>query len=106
MSYGLEVLNAAGATRLSVTDRLTRLVYASIVGPTSSGAASVPGINVDNAVVTAVITDGGFGQHTLMPHLAWITDDTVNWAAVPTVDTSGCIYGYRGSSLILVFRYK
>jgi hypothetical protein len=106
MSYGLEVFNAAGASRLKVTDRLTRLVYSNIVAATNTGSSAIPGITESNAVATAIPVDVAAGQFYVMPHLVWITPNTVNWEAVPNADTAACLNVHRSSSLILVFRYK
>lgn len=101
MAYGLEILNAAGITRLSVTDRLTRLMYSAEVAYTSSGSASVPGITSANAVVTALAV-GASGP--AIPHECWVTDDTVHWTAQPTPGPGAT--DFRCTTLLLVFRYK
>lgn len=105
MSYGLEIFNSSGQSRLQVTDRITRLVYSAVVGATSSGSATVTGITTTNSVPTAIPIDVAAGQLYVMPHLVWITDNTINWGAVPNADTAGCVNTHRGSSLILVFQY-
>lgn len=106
MSYGLEVFNASGQSRLQITDRITRLVYSNIVGATNSGSASVPGITTSNAVVTCIPIDVAAGQLYVMPHLVWITNNTVNWDAVPNADPGPCSNIHRSDSLIMVFMYK
>jgi hypothetical protein len=106
MSYGLEVYNSSGQLRLQITDRLTRLVYSNVVGATSTGTATVTGITDTNSVATAIPIDVASGQLYVMPHLVWITNNTVNWQAVPNADTAGCLNTHRSSSLILVFTYQ
>ena len=102
MAHGLQVFNSAGALRLDVSDRLTRLVHSQVVGATSSGTASVPGITTANAVAIAMCIDAAVRYKC--PHEVWITADTVHWAAMPT--PVGSSDDVRQSSLILVFRHK
>jgi len=101
MAHGLEVYNAAGALRLAVTDKITRLVYSAEVAATSSGAFNVSGITTTNAVVISQAINAPAAYS--MPHEAWITSGQVHWAALPGPAPGS--NDVRSASLIQVFRH-
>ena len=101
MPHGLQIFNGSGQARVSVTDRLTRLAHSSVVGPTSSGSATVAGINASNAVAISQVVDASASY--ICPHEVWITANTLNWAAIPAPGASSS--DTRGTSLLQVFRY-
>lgn len=101
MAHGLEIYASDGSTRVSVSDRLTRLVYSGAVSATSSGSATVAGVTTANTVVFAVCTDAPVFYKC--PHETWVSDNTIHWAALPTPQSGN---DFRQSSLILAFRYK
>jgi hypothetical protein len=101
MAQGLQVFTPAGAMRLDVSDRLTRLVYSAEVEATSSGSDTVTGITTANATVTALALDASAAYQC--PHEVWISDDTVHWAAMPAPGSGNDV---RVASQILVFRHR
>lgn len=104
-TYGLECWNSAGEKILSVTDRITRVVWSKVVSRTSSGNEDVafpPGINTTNRLfgyAYSTTTSGGYLPHNIYvrPNFSDTTKFNVEWSKL--------IFGginYTSESMIVV----
>lgn len=100
MAHGLEVYTAAGATRLAVTDRITRLLLRRSLGASESSSQSVPGFDSARGVAFAVpkITGGMNPLDPRMGHIVSTSGATVTW-------TASAIASARVASELFVFMY-
>lgn len=91
MAHGLEVYDALGNTRLSVTDRITRLLYTRFLPYTESSSVVVPGFDSANGAAFSIMLNGYHG------HNITSSGETVYW----TADGD-----YQGDSQLIVILYK
>ncbi|MFZ5658777.1 MAG: hypothetical protein ACOY5C_02845 [Pseudomonadota bacterium] len=93
---GLELFNAAGASRLRVTDRLTRVLYQATVASGVSGSVNLPDfVPAKGVVVSQSVADSAHAR----VHKTSVSGSIVSWSGT---DGGG---NPLGPSLIVVLMY-
>lgn len=99
MSYGLETYTSAGVLSMSVTTRLTRLIYRRFLPANETSSVAVPNFSTTNCVALVVPRLPALNKTSSRAgHNISISGATVSWA--PSTPS------YRADSELLVFAYK
>jgi hypothetical protein len=99
MSYGLEIFNASGVRTLSVTARLTRLIYTRFLPAAETSSASVSGFDAATCVAMVVPRLPSLtASSSRVGHNITISGTTISW-------TPGSA-SFRADSDLLVFAYQ
>lgn len=82
MAHGLEVYTAAGATRLAVVDKITRLIHSQFIAAGSSGSVTIAGFS--NSTHAAVLVGRrassiGYVAPAALPSMT-ISGTTISWS--------------------------
>jgi hypothetical protein len=92
MAHGIEVYDASGNLRLSMTHTLIRFIFHQAVAAGASGSASDSGIVAANCVGFAVPqSDVAF----ILPHTVTLIDGQVSWTAPASLSVPCDIYVIR-----------
>lgn len=101
MSYGLETYTSGGVAAVSLSTRLTRLLYTKQLAPNESGSVTVPGFSTLGGVAIACILDNTSGGYALKAaHNVTASGTLISWA--PSVIPAAL----RTYSWLYVFMYK
>lgn len=98
MAYGLEIYNAAGAPRLRITDRISRLIYSTRVAFNVSGSVTLADFDASKGCVVTQPYNA-VGDLPCMGHHIRISGSTIYWDAANNTSYT------KGDDLILVFLY-
>lgn len=99
MSHGLEVFNASAVRTLSVTSRLTRLVYTRFLPAAESSSVSVTGFDAATHIAMVVARLPALTpSNTLVGHNISISGTTISWAPGSA--------SFRADADLLVFAYQ
>lgn len=92
MSFGLEVYTPSGGTRLSVADRITRVLYFAFVPAGTSGSVTIDGLTSAAAAAFAIIA--GSPSINEVPTQVSVSGNTVSWSPPSFGEYSGGSYVY------------
>ena len=99
MAHGLEVYDATGALKLSVTSRLTRLIYTRFLPAAESSSAVVSGFDASTCVAMVVPRLPSLtATSSRSGHNISISGTTISWSPGDAI--------YRADSDLLVFAYQ
>lgn len=94
MSYGLQVRDNSGNVILSVTERITRLLYYGYAYAGQNGEVTISGISGIGTVQFAIPVDSN-----KCPHTVYKDGNTIKWEAQSE------IFFPSGNCIIFVFAY-
>lgn len=100
MAFGLRIWNAAGQVRLTTNDKLTRLIYTTIIPADSTGSVVIPGFDSTKGIA---ITTSMSSDPIKLAHQVRSDGNQVFWRASMREDTGARLTGT--DSLLLVFMY-
>jgi hypothetical protein len=99
MAYGFEIFDGSGVKTLSVTSRLTRLIYTRVLPAAESSSVSVSGFDASTCVVMAVPRLPALtAANSRVGHNISISGTTITWSPGSA--------SFRADSDLLVFAYQ
>ncbi len=99
MTHGVELFDPSGVRTLSVTTRLTRLLYTRFLPAAESSSASVSGFDSATCVAMAVPRLPALtASSSRAGHNISVSGTTISWAPADAT--------YRADSDLLVFAYQ
>ncbi len=100
MAHGIEIYNQHGQLRVSLTSRITRLLFSRHISRGSSGSVTVPGFDPNKGVAMVIAKGVSNSSYGVVPHQVSVSGETVSWSPHSESD-----FADHHAGQLLVFAY-